>query len=70
MQDKHGDDLHYKMVVVVAPCETGILAILSTSIYKMVLVVAPCKTDMVILTTRWWWLPVYGSSSQRQVKIS
>ncbi len=71
MQDKHGADLHYKMVVVVAPCETGIVAILSTCIYKMVLVVAPCDRHgdlnykmvvascdtgkVVILTIRWCW---------------
>ncbi len=46
------------MVVVLAPCKTGIVAISSTCIYKMVLVVTLCKTDMVISTTRWWWLPV------------
>ncbi len=35
----------------------------------MVLVVAPCKTDMVILTTRWWSLPVRWHSGGLNYKM-
>ncbi len=42
LQDRHCmTDLHYKMVVVVVPCKTDIVI---------------DDTDMVLLSTRNWWL--------------
>ena len=51
VQEAHGNDVNYKMMLVVAPCKTDMP-------YKMLWVVTLYKTDLVVIsTTRWWWLP-------------
>ncbi len=65
-------DLHYNMMVVLAPCRRGIWAyhnykmvlVLADLSRKMKMVLVPCRRDMVAdLNYRlWWWcLPARGT---------